>query len=94
MKTTTTKPAGKQWWNEVDPAAAQRYATFCNGFAGVVSAAGGVSQSNANVFESTIVFTDQNACQAFAAACRSNSDWASRQAYLTSNGFTYTFQFS
>jgi hypothetical protein len=94
MRTTVTKPNGVQWWNEANPAAAQRYADFTTSFPGVVSAAGGVNQSNPNLFESTIVFADQAACQAFANACSQNADWVSRKGYLNANGFTTQFQFS
>jgi hypothetical protein len=94
MKTSVTKQNGVQWWNEVNPAAAQRYADFTSSFPGVVSAVGGVSQSNPNLFESTIVFADQAAHQAFWAACTQNADWNSRKSYLTANGFVTQFQFT
>lgn len=94
MNTRSVKQAGKQWWNEVDPTGAQRYATFVQSSAGFVSATGGVTAGDPNVWESSITFETKAQFDAFVAACKTNADWMARDAYKSENGQTSTFTFS
>lgn len=94
MNTRSVKQAGKQWWNEVDPTGAQRYATFVQSSAGYVSATGGVSNTDPNVWESSITFESKAQFDAFVAACQTNADWVARKTFIQENGQTSTYTFS
>ena len=94
MTTVTTKPADKQWWNEVNPDSATRYGNFCSSYPGVVSVQAGLSQTDPNKWESVIVFESQAKCQEFANACKTNTDFTARKTYLNANGFNVAFTFA
>lgn len=89
--TEATKPANVQWWNQVDSAGATRYAAFVTAFSGVLSATGAQNEADANKWNSTVVFQNKAAYDAFVAACKTNADWAARKAYNDSNSIISTF---
>ncbi len=90
VTTRTVKPANVQWWNQVDQAGATRWANYVNAFPGVVSSAGAQSSSDANVWESTVVFENKAAQQAFQASLANNADFQARKAYLIANNIVST----
>lgn len=90
MIAETVKPDGVPWWNEIDPAGAQRYSDFVSNFPGIVSVTKNeVSDSNISKF--TFVMLNKAVCDAFIMLSKTNTDWLARKAYNDTNGILSKF---
>jgi len=90
VTTKTVKPANVQWWNQVDPAGATRWASYLNSFPGVVSSSGGQNANDANVWDSAVVFESKAVQQAFQASLANHADFQARKAYCLANNIVAT----
>jgi hypothetical protein len=90
VTTRTVKPANVQWWNQVDAAGATRWSSYVSSFPGVVSSTGAQSSTDANVWESAVVFENKAAQQAFQASLANHADFQARKAYLIANNIVST----
>jgi hypothetical protein len=92
MTSKTTKAASTPWFNQANAASAQRYADFVSNHSGVLEVTGAaVSDTEWN---STMVFENKAAFDAFFEDCKKNSDWAARKAYNTANSIVTEFTYA
>lgn len=88
LTTRYTKPDNVRWFGETNAnyLVLSRLVKTINEFRGVKSCVYGKVSNG--VAESTIVFEDRAACDAYLAAIVENADYQARKTYLDANGIT------